>query len=130
MLRAMKTVLGIGEHREVSADALPDEIVLAIDTANVIWRPSRQDDEDAAAVVFVAGVGRWAFDGIADAASRVQKAYPDLPERHCQRAARLIASKIRQQHLALHRAGRNRGRRRFDPMRADHDYFGGFYEGG
>lgn len=125
----MKAALSIGEHREATADALPDEIVLAIDTANVIWRPSRQDD-DAAAVVFVAGVGRWAFDGIDDAACRVQRANPDLPKRHCQRAARLIASKIRQQHFALHRAGRNRGRRRFDPMRADHDYFGGFYESG
>lgn len=73
---------------------LPDELVLSIDTAEVFWRPSRADDEDAAPVVRIVGVGMWCFNGIQDAAERVAKAYPDLPPAHCHRAAKLISAHI------------------------------------
>ena len=90
---------------------LPFELVVAIEAAEVFWRPSRADDDDAMPVVRIVGIGNWVFVDIADTAGRVARAFPDLPLPHCRRAAKLIAAQIG----VRNRQAFNRRRSRVNP---------------
>ncbi len=129
MLRLLTSLFGGGSAPgwPPAPSSLPHELLLAIETAHVLWRPSRADDEEAGPIVVVVGVGRWVWDGVEDAAARVAKSYPELPAAHHTRAAKLICGQIgRRNRQAFGKRG-TRG----DPMdRAlarEHDYFGGFF---
>lgn len=107
--------------------SLPRELLLAIETAQILWRPSRADDEEAGPIVMVVGVGRWVWDGVEDAAARVAKSYPELPGAHHTRAAKLIRGQIgRRNRQAFGKRGK-----RGDPidraLAREHDYFGGIF---
>ncbi|MDO6455474.1 hypothetical protein Q4494_00150 [Celeribacter halophilus] len=98
------------------SDTLPQELVVAIESALVTWRhfEGNEDTDEASyssAVVRVIGLGGlWRFDGIAEAAERVQKHYPELTPQACRRAAKMIAAEIGKRNLEAHRQSSRRGR--------------------
>lgn len=96
------------------SDTLPPELVAAIGSALVTWRHFRGDPDKgeasySSAVLRVIGLGgMWRFDGIAEAAERVAKHYPDLTPQACRRAAKMIAAEIGKRNLDAHRRGSRR----------------------
>jgi hypothetical protein len=98
------------------SDTLPPDLVAAIEAASVVWRyfEGNADKDEASyssAVVRIVGLGgMWRFDGIAEAAERVQKHYPDLTPQACRRAAKMIAAEIGKRNLLAHRHQSRRGR--------------------
>jgi len=99
------------------ATALPSELVLAIETAEVFWRPSRANDDEAGPIVNVVGVGRWVYNTADEAADRVARAYPELPRNLCLRAAHLIYAQVGRRNAAP----RNLRSRRTDrPLTTDY----------
>lgn len=122
MFNALSRLVGaVGEAPLPST--VPHELVVAIEAADVFWRPSRSDDDEAGPVVFVVGLGRWAWTDRADAAERIARVYPELPNRLCVRAAKLIQAQIARRN----RQALSPGRTRRDPLQRDHHYFGGFF---
>jgi hypothetical protein len=91
------------------SETLPPDLVAAIESALVTWRhfEGNEDKDEASyssAVVRVTGLGGlWRFDGIAEAAERVAKHYPDLTPQACRRAAKMIAAEIGKRNLEAHR---------------------------
>lgn len=75
-------------------DLLPVELVLAIESAFVYWRASREDDEDAAPIIHIATLGNWSYRDREEAVRRIERNYPELPRKHCIRAAKLIEAQI------------------------------------
>ncbi len=118
---------GTADGGPPASQSLPHELLLAIDTAHVLWRPSRADDEEAGPIVVVVGVGRWVWDGIEDATARVAKSYPELPGTHHTGAAKLIRAQIgRRNRQAFGKRG-PRGDHIDRALAADHDHFGGIF---
>ncbi|MBC7147669.1 MAG: hypothetical protein H5U24_20095 [Thioclava marina] len=116
--------------RAVAADerrALPRELLIAIEGASVFWRPSREDDDTAGPIVVVVGVGRWVWDGVADAQERVARSYPELAPRHCQRAARLIRGQIGLRNRQAFRRSEARRSALDRALDEEHAYFGGIF---
>lgn len=105
--------------------ALPADLVVAIDAAEVFWRPSRADDEEAGPIVRVVGLGRWVFSDLSETADRVVRAYPELPSHLCSRAAKLILAQIARRN----RESAGRRPRCWDPLWREYQYFGGFFGG-
>ncbi len=114
---------GAAEERS----ALPRELMIAIEGAPVIWRPSRDDDEEAGPIVTVFGVGSWVWDGISDAQARVARSYPELSPRHCERAATLIRAQIGRRNRQAFRKGEARGSALDRALDEEHAYFGGVF---
>lgn len=95
----LRGVLSLFQREDVSAPAppataLPAELVLAIESAEVYWRPSRADDAEAGPIVRIVGMGSWVFRDVEDAADRVARAYPDLPRNMCLRAGHLVWAQV------------------------------------
>ncbi|MDO6458050.1 hypothetical protein Q4494_13250 [Celeribacter halophilus] len=97
------------------SETLPPDLVAAIESALVTWRhfEGNEDKDEASyssAVVRIVGLGgMWRFDGIAEAAERVAKHYPDLTPQACRRAAKMIAAEIGKRNLEAHRQSSRRG---------------------
>lgn len=107
--------------------SLPQELLLAIETAHVLWRPSRADDEEAGPIVVVVGVGRWVWDGVEDAAARVAKSYPELPSAHHTRAAKLIRGQIGHRNRQAFGKRGPRGDHIDRALARDHNLFGSIW---
>lgn len=88
--------------------AVPAELVASIESAVVTFRDYGDDDGGARVLVKVSGVGAFYWTGLDDAAKRVGRAWPDLPETTARKAARLLASVM---------ASRNRGEFKDKPQR-------------
>jgi len=82
-----------------------NEILIAIDATQVIWRPSRAGDETAGPIVRVPTLGSWTWSTRKDAKARVAAKYPEFDEKTCARAAKLIEWQIGKQNLREFRRG-------------------------
>ncbi|KIC40157.1 hypothetical protein RA27_15105 [Ruegeria sp. ANG-R] len=82
-----------------------NELLIAIDACRVIWRPSRAGDETAGPIVRVPTIGSWTWSTRKDAKARVAAKYPDLDEKACARAAKLIEWQIGKHNLREFRRG-------------------------
>ncbi|ULB09135.1 hypothetical protein ORIO_04230 [Cereibacter azotoformans] len=89
---------------------LPAELALAIEAANVIFRPGAGSGDDDRVYVELPGVGRWLFDGNEDAAERIGRVWGGaLSPAQLHRAARLLAAQIgRRNREDFARGGRQR----------------------
>jgi len=87
------------------SDTLPQELVVAIDNASVVWRVFQGDDEiepETAAVVEIVGLGGWRL-GNEPTSDRVARHFPDLSPAACRKAARLIESTVAARNMEAHR---------------------------
>lgn len=91
-----------------SPERLPAELVALIEGAIIVFRQG-EGDIDAVAVVKVAGLGSWKFDGIAETAERIGRKWPELSESCCRRAAQLVAAQVAMRNRQDMR-GKPRGR--------------------
>ncbi len=82
-----------------------NELLIAIDAMRVTWRPSRQGDEAAGPILYVATLGSWTWTDRTEARQRVSSKYPELSERECSRAVRLIEAKIGVRNVSAYRRG-------------------------
>jgi hypothetical protein len=98
---------------EAERERLPAELVQAIENASVTFRaggdPEFPGAEVAMPVVKIIGLGSWRFDGINDAADRIQRRYPELSRQACRRAAKLVSRQV---------GARNRADFRREPRRS------------
>lgn len=76
-----------------------NELLLAIECTQVIWRNSANTDHVPAPIVRVATLGNWAYTDRQEAVDRVAAKYPELSGQDCQRAARLIEAQIGRQNI-------------------------------
>lgn len=90
---------------QVLAAVAYNEILIAIGATQVIWRPSCAGDETAGPIVRVPTLGSWTWSTRKDAKARVAAKYPELDEKTCARAVKLIESQIGKQNLREFRRG-------------------------
>lgn len=83
------------------------ELLLAIETMTVTWRPSRQGDDISGPIVVVATLGGWTWQDRDHTKARVQAKYPELSAQECVRAAKLIEAQIGKRNLRAFRQVRS-----------------------
>jgi hypothetical protein len=88
-----------------------NELLLAIETAFIAWRPSRQGDETAGPIVRLATIGSWEWSDRLDAKNRIAAKYPELADTDCVRAAKLLEAQIGKRNLQAYRKVRSVDRR-------------------
>lgn len=103
------------------AAQLPPELVAAIEAATVTFRHGGDDSEPgigyAVPVVRVQTLGVFKFDGIEEAAERIERHWPGLSRKECRRAARLIAEMVGKRNRVDFSGAPRRGSWVMDPER-------------
>jgi hypothetical protein len=91
---------------------LPDDLTLAIENAHVSFRGEPDPETGEIRILIrLAGVGAFRFDGLEDAAERIERGW-DVAPAMAQRAAKLLAAVIAREERELVRAYRQAGRHR------------------
>lgn len=75
-------------------EALPAELVLAIERARVTASPRPDAEGNPIVRVNVAVIGEWRWDGVAGAEERIERVYPEINPTGRRRAARLIEAAV------------------------------------
>lgn len=75
-------------------DALPADVVGFVTSASVFYRPDPMRPDEDAAIMKIEGVGQFYWDGVADTAERLGRAFPELSPTQRRKAARLAHAQL------------------------------------